>query len=349
MNPLPSAPRRILILKPSSLGDVIQAIPVLRLLKRHLPASEIHWWIDTGLSALFEDDPDLAGLQLFDRRRWTRPTGWPLMIRSLRRMRQLGFDWVIDLQALARSAIVAWLSRGRLIVGLEDPREGAPAFYDEAVLRPSRNTHAVDWYLSVLDRLGIAKETPFDWLPPRPVVAKRIRERWPVAGGRWIALQPGARWVTKRWPARHFQQLVGTLAARLPDVRFAILGSRAEADLGREVATGAPDRCLLLAGDTTLPEMVEWLRGCELLVTNDTGPMHAAAALGKPVLALFGPTEPRRTGPYGQIEHVLRRSLPCVPCFRNSCRRAIDRECLVGLSPREVADVALVRLAQATG
>lgn len=339
-----AVPRRILILKPSSLGDVIHALPVLRLLKRHLPGCDIHWWIDTGLSPLLEGDPDLAGLQLFDRQRWTRPTGWPLMLRRLRELRQLNFEWVIDLQALARSALVAWLTRGRRTIGLDASREGAPAFYDEAVPRPSPNAHAVDWYLAVLERLGIPAGGTFDWLPSRPAVAQRIRQRWPVEGARWIALQPGARWVTKRWPARHFQRLVGELAARLPEARFAILGSRAEADLGREVAAGAPDRCVLLAGETTLPEMVEWLRVCDLLITNDTGPMHAAAAVGRPVLALFGPTEPQRTGPYGQLANVLRRPLPCVPCFRNTCRQAIDRQCLIELAPREVATAALARL-----
>jgi ADP-heptose:LPS heptosyltransferase len=93
---------------------------------------------------------------------------------------------------------------------------------------------------------------------------------------------------------------------------------------------------LNLCGQTTLPEMVEWLRRCELMVTNDTGPMHAAAALGKPLVALFGPTEPRRTGPYGHLESVLRIDLPCSPCLKSHCTWEKPDECLKAISPTMV-------------
>jgi heptosyltransferase-1 len=103
---------RILILKPSSLGDVVQALPVLRLLKQHLPASEIYWWIDTNLAPLLEGDLDLAGVIHFHRRRWAAPRYWPEIAHSIRWMRQQAFDWVIDLQSLMRSGVFAWLANG---------------------------------------------------------------------------------------------------------------------------------------------------------------------------------------------------------------------------------------------
>jgi heptosyltransferase I len=330
---------KILILKPSSLGDVIQALPVLRLIKRQLPAAEVYWWIESGLASLLEGDPDLAGIVRFERRRWAVPINWPEMARSITWMRRQQFDWVIDLQCLARSGAFAWLANGKLLVGLDEPREGARGYYDLAVRRPSYHTHAVDWYLAVLPRLGIPVCTDFDWLPSRPRIAEDVRRRWPANGERWVALQAGARWLNKRWPAAHFAELVRLLAAGVADrnLKFAILGGVEDKALAQAIATAAPDRCLDLSGKLSLPEMVEWIRRCELMVSNDTGPMHVAAALKKPMVALFGPTEPRRTGPYGQLENVLQLNLPCVPCMKPRCRNATYLECLESLSPAVVA------------
>ena len=345
---------KILILKPSSLGDVIQALPVLRLLKLHWRHAEIYWWIDSALAPLLEGDPDLAGVVRFERRRWAKPRYWPEMCRSIRSLREKNFDLVIDLQCLARSAAFAWLANGKKLVGLDEVREGARAFYDLAVPRKSFHTHAVDWYLSVLPRLEVPVHHHFDWLPVRPAVANDVRRKWPDnpshllaapkrnPGGSalrspdWIALQPGARWQNKRWPVENFTELVRLLAPKFPHARFAILGDKGDLLLGDIIADAAPERCLNLCGATSLPEMVEWVRRCDVMITNDTGPMHAAAALGKPLVALFGPTEPRRTGPYGQGQNVLRVNLPCSPCMRPRCSFEKPEECLRALSPAQV-------------
>jgi heptosyltransferase I len=337
---------KILILKPSSLGDVIQALPVLRLLKRHLPESRIHWWIDSSLAPLLEGDPDLAGVVRFERRRWASPKHWPEMGRSIARLRAQQYDWVIDLQCLARSGAFAWLANGKLLIGLDEPREGARGFYDLITPRASFNTHAVDWYLAVLPRLEVPVHNGFTWLPERPAVAAAIKARWHPAPARWIALQPGARWLNKRWPAEHFAELTRRLAAEHADVRFAVLGGKDDQPLAEAVCRAAPEQCLNLAGQTSLPEMVEWLRWCDLMVTNDTGPMHVAAALGKPVVGVFGPTEPRRTGPYGQFNRVVRHQLPCIPCLKSRCTWPQPMECLTAISPSAVFDVVRRELGQ---
>jgi len=328
---------KVLILKPSSLGDVVQALPVLRLLKLHRPGCQVHWWLDASLLPLLEGDPDLAGLFPFHRRRWTSPVRWPEALASIRQMRALRFDWVIDLQSLARSGLFAWLANGELTIGLDDAREGARGFYDLVVPRPSFHTHAVDWYLGVLPLLGVPVHRDFTWLPLRPEVAERVGQRWLVPDVRWIVLQPGARWVNKRWPVEHFAQLVRMLSSDFADLRFAVLGGAADAPLGSMIAQAVPGRSLDLTGKSSLPEMVEIIRAAALMVTNDTGPMHVAAALGKPVVGLFGPTEPRRTGPYGQVEHALRMpELPCVPCMKEHCAFAQPLECLRALGPARV-------------
>jgi len=314
----------------------VQAVPVLRLLKRGLPESEIVWWLDSSLVPLLQGDPDLTGIIPFERERWRSPRFWPEAVKSLRDIRARAFDWVIDLQGLWRSGIVAWLANGKLTVGLDDPREGGRAFYDIVVRRPSYYTHAIDWYLSALKPLNVPVHWNFAWLPERPAVAAAVREKWNPAGSQWLILQVGARWPTKRWPPEHFAHLIHLLAKARPELRFAILGSRADAELGRMVVRADPVRCLDLTGQVSLPEMVEWIRLGDLVVTNDTGPMHVAAALRKPVLALFGPTEPRRTGPYGQLDGVLQTNLPCVPCLKDFCAYEKPFECLRALSPRTV-------------
>jgi heptosyltransferase-1 len=327
---------KILILKPSSLGDVIQALPVLRLLKLHRPDSEIFWWIDSALAPLLAGDPDLAGVVPFERKRWGKPQYWPEMLHSILWLRNQKFDWVIDLQCLARSGAFAWLADGKFLIGLDEVREGARGFYDLAVPRKSFHTHAVDWYLAVLPPLGVPVHHHFQWLPERPPIAAEVKRKWPAENSRWLTLQPGARWENKRWPAENFAEFVRQIAAKFSDVRFAILGSGDDQPLGEIISRAAPARCLNLCGETSLPEMVEWVRRCELMITNDTGPMHAAAAFGKPLVALFGPTEPRRTGPYGQLENVLRIELPCSPCLKSYCTWKNPNECLNAISPAMV-------------
>jgi ADP-heptose:LPS heptosyltransferase len=197
---------KILILKPSSLGDVIHALPVLRLLKRHLPQSEIYWWLDSDLVPLLEKDPDLSGIIPFNRKRWAAPRQWPEIAASVRKVRRHRFDWAIDLQGLARSAVFAWLANAGVTVGLdnlrEGAREGARTFYDVTPPRASPRTHAVDRYLAVLPLLGVPVHKNFDWLPARPEVFDQVAQKWHPAGARWVALLPGGRWDNKRWPVQ---------------------------------------------------------------------------------------------------------------------------------------------------
>ena len=336
---------KILILKPSSLGDVVQALPVLRLLKSHLPQSEIYWWLAADLSPLLEGDPDLAGIFRFERRRWASIRHWNELFLSVRQMRAMKFDWVIDLQALARSGFMAWLSSGDLTIGLDDAREGARGFYDHIVPRPTFHTHAVDWYLSLLPLLGVPVHWNFTWLPIRAEVEAAVQQKWSPTSQRWLAIQPGARWPNKRWPVEYFGELVRQLAADYTDLRFAILGGQADKKLGETIARVEPKLCLNLTGETSLPEMIEWIRISELMITNDTGPLHVAAALGKPVVAMFGPTEPRRTGPYRQVDQVIQLSLPCVPCLKSTCAYEKPVECLRAILPSAVCAHVRRRLA----
>ncbi len=338
---------KILILKPSSLGDVVQALPVARLLKRHWPGAEIHWWLNRELVPLLEGDPDLTQVIPFDRRLWGRIEGFPLAFSEIRRLRRLRFDWIIDLQSLARSALVSWLAKGGMSIGLDDRREAAPAFFDVAVSRPGASAHAVDWYLEVLRQLKVPVHFDFEWLPRRPDVAATVAARCPDLSARWVALQPGARWRNKRWPVEAFAVFARQLLAADPGLRLVVLGSHQEQSLGATISAAGGPRCLDLTGRLSLPEMVEWLRLCVLMVTNDTGPMHVAAALGRPVVGLFGPTDPALTGPYGPGHLILQTELPCAPCQKPECHWSEPLACLRRISPEEVVKAVLAGLHRA--
>ncbi|MBM3847421.1 MAG: glycosyltransferase family 9 protein [Verrucomicrobia bacterium] len=329
---------RILILKPSSLGDVIHAIPVLRLLRLRFPKAWIAWWVETSLGDLLRGDPDLDEVIPFDRAGLCTLSGVGGLIRSIRSMRRQRFDWVIDLQGLARSGLVAWAARGKLTVGVEDPREGASAFYDVRVSRPSWTTHAVDWYLEVLRVLGVPVHDRFQWLPKRGEPARSIEAAKRGLFESWICVHPGARWWNKRYPIEKFESAMKEVASQWPEVGFVILGGAGDMLMADRLCAVAPDRSLNLTGKTTLPEMVEWIRSCRVMLTNDTGPMHVAAAMKKPVVALFGPTSPYRTGPYRQEADVIQASLPCVPCMKSRCSRPLAIECLHSIPPEAPAE-----------
>lgn len=345
----------ILILKPSSLGDVIHALPVLRLLKRHWPQSRIHWWLDVKLVPLLKNDPDLAGIFAFERKRWAAPRHWWEIFSKIKAMRAQRFDLAIDLQGLARSSMFAWLANADLTVGLdnlrEGGREGARAMYDLTPPRAPARSHAVDRYMAVLPLLDVPVHWDFEWLPLRPHAAKRVRETWAPENERtqWVVLLPGGRWDNKRWPARNFAELARKFA-EIPDTKLVVLGSQSERPLGEEIAAAAHGRCLNLAGETSLDEMIEWIRLSRLTITNDTGPMHVAAALRRPVIAVFGPTAPWNTGPYGQLENVLQAtSLPCVPCMKSKCAYQEPLACLHVISPEAVFAKARQKLALVGG
>src|SRR5262249_5045626 len=154
--------------------------------------------IDSNLAPLLEEDPDLTGIVPFHRHRWAAPRYWGELWRSVQWMRAQEFDWVIDLQCLARSALFAWLANGKLSIGVDYAREGSRTFYDLVAPPAPPQTHAVDSYLGVLPLLNVPVDRSFDWLPSRPKVAAALRCKWPVENARWVLLQPGARWLNKR-------------------------------------------------------------------------------------------------------------------------------------------------------
>ena len=225
-------------------------------------------------------------------------------------------------------------------IGFANAREGSPMFYTQRVAVPSVPMHAVDRYLLVAEALGATRPTQprFEFVErskDRGAVETMLARAGIVAQQPWVAMNVSARWETKRWPAQHFAGVADRLseAHALPVV---LIGGPAERPESLAVTALMHTKAIDLTGQTPVGLLPGLLRRATVLVTNDSGPMHIAAAVGTPVVALFGPTDPVRTGPYGMGHVVLSHAVECRPCFRRDCTRAVSLECLTAVRPEQV-------------
>lgn len=341
MRPLPfdtHPPQRILIIKPSSLGDVTHALPVLRLVRRKWPAAHISWLVAPFCAGLLEGNPDLNDVILFDRKRygsaWKSWRAGLELWRFHRDLRRQRFDLVIDLQGLFRSGWLARATGAPVRIGFENAREGAPWFYTQRVPVPSLDVHAVDRYLSVAAALG-CEAGPAEFSFPHTDEDRRTIDAFIPPGERYAVLMPGANWETKRWPVENFAALVEPLKERF-GLRSVLSGGADVIELAQRVP-----QALNLAGKTNLRQLVALLERADLVVANDSGPMHIAAALGRPLVTVFGPTNPVRTGPYGRPECVVRANIDCAPCYSRRCSHT---SCLQKLSIEPILTCAARQL-----
>ncbi len=320
--------KKILIIKPSSLGDIIHSLPVLDALNRCFPGAEIDWIVAKGFEGILEGHPMLRKLWIIRKEEWKKITRLRSTISELRKLfrnlKSEKFDCAIDLQGLFRSGLIAKATGAPLRIGFADAREGSAVFYTHKVVG-GKEIHAVDRYLKIPALLGCKVTRPRFPLPSFQVAPEGV-----LPAGDYAVMAPGARKPVNRWPARRF----GELASRLP-LRTVVVGSKSDRDLADEVVKASKGKAVSLAGRTGLRELVGVIRQARFVVSNDTGPMHVAAAVGVPVFALFGAANPVRTGPYGMGHTVIRREVPCSPCYKRSCKTAL---CMDMIKVDEVAE-----------
>jgi len=323
--------KKVLVVRLSALGDVVQTLPAVERLAA--AGATVDWLTQPAYAALARCCPLVRRVLEFPRRHFFRRAA-----ACARALRQEHYDLALDLQGLLKSALGARAARADRVLGPSYEREGARRLYDAVLGRRDKNRHAVDEMREVVFALGV---------PPGPA---RFPLELPVFTADTprprIALAPCSRWATKDWPVGYFA-CVGRALTDLTPGHIHLIGgpedraalSALEADIGR------PGRVANHAGETTLPQLGGQLRAMDLLITVDSGPMHLAAALGVPTIALFGPTDPRRTGPYGPRAQALQaaETLDCRPCFARACRRR-DHACLRGLRPDVVLRAAMERL-----
>ena len=303
---------RILIVKPSSFGDILHLFPALTLLHEAHPEAVADFVVNPEFVPLLDFSPlPVRRRIVFERKKLGSWGGFLPELRKLRReIRRERYDFAVDFQGLFRSGFIIGMARAEVKAGFAAPRErSAKLFYDRTFsVAPG---HAVErcgaltrqlWHLSGKLRYGA--------LPTSPAAAEL-----PVLPEKFAVFLPGARWASKRFPPEFFGRLAATLTRRMPGLRIVAAGSASEsaaaAAIGHDVVN--------LAGRTSVGALLELLRRAEFVAGNDSGPLHAAAALGRPVFGFYGATDPALTGPWGDKIGVFTAGCACGGCLKRVC------------------------------
>ncbi|KPJ62785.1 MAG: hypothetical protein AMS15_02810 [Planctomycetes bacterium DG_23] len=333
--------RRILIVKPSSIGDVIHSLPVLTELRANFPESHIGWLVARKALDIIQDNPYLNEVFIFERDRWRRLKDWPGacvgLVRLLWNIRHQRFDVAIDLQGLLRSGLLSWLSGAKVRAGFAAGREMSHIFYTHRI-NPEKNQHIVEQYLTLLRSLGVEAQPPeFKIVIPEKArlrVRKLIEEAKTEGGAILTVVAPGSSWPTKRWKPMKYALLAQALTAQY-NARVALVGSASEIPLTREVERQAGLKMMNLAGRLSLKELAALLEMADVCIAGDTASLHLAVALGTPIVGIFGPTNPAYTGPFGQMHRVVYARVYCSPCSTRNCQR---HRCLDAICVEDVLD-----------
>jgi lipopolysaccharide heptosyltransferase I len=336
----------------SALGDVVMTLPALAALKASYPSAALDWLVEPAAAGLLAGHPALNRVLVSPRPALKKLASAGRLISAnrlfnefRRELRQTDYDVVLDLQGLLKSGLMVGLARGRRKIGFARAREGSHWFLNEKMPPYDPERHAVRRYLDAAAYLGAEAPEPGRPYYQPPEHARRSAEALlgQAAGSDLALLNPGAKWATKRWPLAHWQVLARRLA-REKGWKLAVTGGPEDAAEAEAIAgaAGPPGTALNLCGRTSLPELAAIMARARLVVTADTGPLHLAAAVGAGGLALFGPTRPQRTGPWGGDFEILQPPRPCLGCLRKKC----PRPCLAELTPETVWARLAARLAE---
>lgn len=329
-------PKNILVRMPNWIGDLVMATPVLTDLRNAFPKASITAMCRTPICELLREDAAIDELFCFTK----------LANKFLRRqqrdiiakIKQGKFDTAVLLTNSFSSAWWCWQAKIA-------QRIGYPAHFRRFLLNctvpwPKEKMHQVDLYKRLLEPLGIQKSKT----APRLFVSEKevneskelLYQRGYRKGQKLIGINPGAAYGSaKCWPPERFRALAWEL---LHEGSLVFFGDASTLSLVKEICQGMPEQVMNLAGVTSLRELACIIKDCDLLITNDSGPMHIAAAFGTPLIALFGSTDDEATGPYGKPEAVINKRVPCSPCFKRVC--PIDFPCMKEISVEEVVESA---------
>ncbi len=317
---------RILVIKLSSLGDLFHALPAVHCLKQGTNAT-IDWVTQTSYVDLVRCFTDVDRVIPFYRQAF-----FTNISAFLRVLREREYDLIVDFQGLWKSALTACMARGKKRIGPSFHGEGTRLVYSSVAGTRNRTRHAVDEALDVVRHLELPLIDPaFPVVFPEQI----LEEPCPR-----VALVPFSRWPSKNWPSSSFLKLGKELREQMNASLFVVGGLD---DIPACTVLARQLFAKNIAGKLTLPELGGFLKNMDIVISNDSGPMHMAAAAGTPVLALFGPTDPVRTGPYGTIHRAMSTNLQCSPCHARKCRFG-DASCLSVLTPEMVGNAAMLML-----
>ena len=349
---------RILLIKPSALGDVVHTLPVLVKLRARYPRAQIDWLITPENAEVVRYHPALSNVVLFARRDFSkRGRRWGAFLSFfdlLKQIRSAKYELIIDMHGQVRSAFFALISGARVRIGFDRPvkrgltvsaehalknipnhgwrgaREGSWIAYTHRIPIPTLDVHAIDRYLWVAPLLGLDDNPPDLTIHLSPQATSKVnrllKEQGVPVSKPLVVLVPGTIWETKHWTIEGF---AGVARQFLQDgFAVALAGTVRDHQRCRQIAAAAPGTCDL-TGKTTPADLAALIRRAEVAVTNDSGSMHVAASLGKPMVSVFGPTNPVHIGPYERPESVVRVDLPCSPCnYRRLSQCPFDHACM---------------------
>ena len=348
-------PRKILVRAPNWIGDAVMCEPAVQGLRSLFPEAELAMLAKPAVAELFLSHPGLHSVLVYDdKKAHAGISGKWSLAGMLRRHR---FDLAVLFQNAFEAAFLTWLAGIPRRYGYAT--DGRVFFLTEPVAVPNGPVpvHQVEYYWNLLKPLGLAGGAP---LPTLFVSAdeKRTVDVWLASAGinssdLIIGINPGSTYGSaKRWSSDRFAEVARRLVRRLEQAESAhvavvILGAKGEESLGKDIATQFGGRSVVLSGATTIRELMAVVKRCRLLMTNDTGPMHIAAAFGVPVVAVFGPTDWRTTSPYGQERSIVREAVDCAPCLLREC--PIDHRCMTRVSVEKVYETSVKQLECSSG
>jgi predicted lipopolysaccharide heptosyltransferase III len=317
-------PARILVIKLRYVGDVLLATPVLTRLRGGFPKARLAMLVNEGTEEVVEGHPALDEVLVMEKgpllRQW----------RFIRTLRARRFDLVVDLTDGDRSALLAWLSGAPVRLGYNSEGRWRGRLYSEIIQADRFGMHTVAYHLTATEALGLTGPPPPPILTVVPEARREadrllrdagIEDTWPL-----VCLHPGARWWFKSWPPERFAALADLIQAETSSLAL-FLGGELERGVMSRIAARMTTPYRTLIGRTGLKELAAVLERATLMVSNDNGPMHMAAALGVPVIGLFGPSDPAVWGPWGEGHHVFYKGLDCRACFHPDCFRG-EQNCM---------------------
>ncbi len=300
--------KKILIIKPSALGDIVLAMPCACAIAGKYPNAQIHWFVRPEFAALLKNHKCVHKIIIFDRKKlgkwWCNIDAFREFVRLIKELRHEKYDIVFDLQGRFRSAIFAWLSGCKHRIGMADTQEVTSIFYTKKV-KQSR-THLVDYFLDIVRQtLPIDDGIQFGLEPQKDAIAEidKLLSKNNISRNNYVVLVPGATVDEKRWPAENFALLAEKISNKY-QCGITAVGVNSERGIIDAIAELSSVPILNLAGRTDIAQLVAILSSAKAVISNDTGSAHIAAALNVPMVLIFGFTNPKRVGPYAKPDSV---------------------------------------------
>lgn len=332
----------ILIVKLSAIGDVVHTLPSLAALRKLYPDAHITWVIEKDSADIIEGHPYLDRIIVSRRKSWVGNLKRLHEVRKtideiasfIATLRDRKYDLVVDFHGLLKSSLIVFLSGGRRKLGYDSMQELSGLFLDEKIYE-DMDKHAVDRYLDLPCHLGADIGKPEFAIhigeENRNRVDSLLKESGIGVEDSFVSVNPVAFWDTKLWENGKFARLCDRITEELK-MKVVFTGGRNQKTVKR-IRSLMKFPSVNLAGRTTLRDLAYLYALSTLVITTDSGPMHISAAVGTPTVALFGPTDPARTGPYGEGHTVIRKNLPCSPCFLKKCE---TKRCMKEISVEDV-------------